>query len=188
MDGQERKPVLVVTGTSCAGKTTVSAELVQRLPEPVALVQLDDVRAQIRTGARSVWSPFPPTDEALAQWQTAVEICGDSARRYASRGWSCVVDAPGIYLDDNPWPPFRHATWAAALTGVDWRLVVLHPTLAEVERRASQRRGESAVGDPRLAGMHGAMEAWRGREDAVVVDPTGLDVTATADLIVQVCR
>lgn len=176
---------IVITGTSCAGKTTVAAELACRFDQPTALVELDAIRAQIVTGARSVWSPFPPTAEALDQWATAIEICADAARRYRDRGWSCIIDAPGIYTDDNPWPPFRHATWATALEGMAWRLVVLHPTLAEVERRASCRRGEPAAGDVRLAGMHAAMEAWRGRAGAVIVDPTGLDVVASADRVVD---
>lgn len=176
---------LVITGTSCAGKTTVAAEVVKRLGEPAALVHLDEVRAQIAVGALSVWSPFPPTNGALEQWATAIEICGDVARRYRDREWSCVIDAPGIYQDDNPWPPFRHAAWATALDGVAWSLVVLHPTLDEVERRASIRRGEPADGDPRLAGMHAAMEKWRDDATAVLVDPTGLDVASSADLVLD---
>jgi hypothetical protein len=176
---------LVITGTSCAGKTTVAEEVVKRVGEPAALVHLDAIRAQIAVGALSVWSPFPPTDAALGQWAAAIEICGDMARRYRDRGWSCVVDAPGIYLDDNPWEPFRHATWVAALADVAWALVVLHPTLPEVERRASIRRGEPTRGDPRLGAMHAAMEQWRDDPRAVVVDPTGLDVVESADLIVE---
>ena len=176
---------VVITGTSCAGKTTVALELANRLPAPCALIHLDDVRAQIVAGALSVWSPFPPTAAALDQWATAIDICGDAARRYQGRGWSCVIDAPGIYLDDNPWPPFRHSAWAGALHGIDWTLVVLHPTLEEVERRASVRRGEPAAGDPRLAGMHAAMDAWRGHPGAIVVDPTGLDVARSADAILR---
>jgi predicted kinase len=176
---------LVITGTSCAGKTTVAAEVVKRVGAPAALVHLDAIRAQIVVGALSVWSPFPPTDAALGQWAAAIEICGDMARRYRDRGWSCVIDAPGIYVDDNPWPPFRHSAWAAALNDVAWTLVVLHPTLNEVERRASIRRGEPAEGDPRLGAMHAAMEEWRADPGAVVVDPTGLDVASSADLIIE---
>ena len=56
---------------------------------------LDDVRAQIVAGALCVWSPFPPAQAALDQWATAIDICGDAARRYTDRGWSCVIDAPG---------------------------------------------------------------------------------------------
>lgn len=179
---------LVITGTSCAGKTTVAAEVVQRVGEPAVLVHLDAIRAQIATGAQSVWSPFPPTDAALAQWATAIEICGDMARRYRNRGWPCVIDAPGIYPDDNPWPPFRHAAWVAALDDVAWALVVLHPTLDEVERRASARRGEPAEGDARLGAMHAAMEEWRSDPRAAVVDPTGLDVASSADLIIKALR
>lgn len=176
---------VVITGTSCAGKTTAAHELAGRVPAPCALIELDKVRAQVVTGALSVWSPFPPTAAALEQWAAAIEICGDAARRYKDRGWTCVIDAPGIYLDDNPWPPFRHSAWASALAGVHWALVVLHPTLEEVERRASVRRGESADGDPRLAAMHAAMEAWRGDPRAAVVDPSGLDVARTADAILS---
>jgi hypothetical protein len=176
---------VVITGTSCAGKTTVAVELANRLPEPCALIHLDNVRAQIVAGALSVWSPFPPTQAALDQWATAIDICGDAARRYKDRGWSCIIDAPGIYLDDNPWPPFRHAAWEKALAGVDWTMVVLHPTLEEVERRASLRRGEPAAGDRRLAAMHAAMAAWRDHPGATVVDPTGLDVARSADAIVE---
>jgi chloramphenicol 3-O-phosphotransferase len=178
--------VVVITGSSCAGKTTVARALAELLPGPCAIVELDAVRGQIAAGALSVWSPFPPTDAALDQWATAIEICGDAARRYRARGWSCIIDAPGIYPDDNPWPPFRHSAWRRALDGMRWRLVVLHPTLEEVERRASARRGEPAQGDQRLAAMHGGMEAWRGsREGAGValVDPTGFDPAASASLV-----
>jgi hypothetical protein len=179
---------VVITGSSCAGKTTVATELAARLGPPGTLVSLDAIRAQVVAGALSVWSPFPPADAALDQWAVAIEIAGDMARRYRDRGWPCVIDAPGIYRDDNPWPPFRYAAWAAALDDVAWRLVVLQPTLEEVERRATIRRGEPAQGDPRLAGMHGAMAAWSGDPGAVVVDPTGLDVPTSADLVLAALR
>ncbi|MGI8793972.1 MAG: AAA family ATPase [Acidimicrobiales bacterium] len=170
---------VVITGTSCAGKTTLAGELATRFDRPTGHIELDAIRRLVVGGVRQM--PYPPTDAALEQWATAVQICGVIGRRYRDRGWFFVIDA-AVYTNDSPWVPLRVDAWSAALRGIAWQLVVVHPTLAEVERRASIRRGRSAEGDARLAGMHRVMDAWRTQPEALVLDPTGLDVAASADL------
>ena len=173
---------IVLTGTTCAGKSTLAAELAHRLDGPTALVELDLVRRFLVGGVPAM--PYPPTNDALTQWSTAVSICGDIGRRYRDRGWFFIVDA-AVYPDDNPYPEFRYAPWIEAMSGIRWQLIVLQPTLAEVERRAEMRQLRTGQGPERRAGMHRTMEKWRTNPAALVIDPTALSVGESADLVLR---
>ena len=168
-------PAIVLTGPPCAGKSTAAAALAPLSPEgdPLALVDLDAVRWQVRGRFLNPMAKIPPSDEALAQWQLAVDICGDMARRYAAAGYGLVVDAPGIYVDGTiPWEPYAHAAWRRALAGVDWRLVVLLPDVEVVCERAVARAGFRQPPEGMLRAIHGAMGAWREVGGVPVLDTT----------------
>ena len=147
-------PTLVLTGTPCAGKSTVAQALARTgddptAGDPTALVDLDAVRVQVKSGYRLPMAVIPPPDETLAQWQVAVDICGDMARRYAAADYACIVDAPGIYPDGSiPWEPYTWSGWRRALGGVDWRLVVLQPDIELICERAVARQGATTRRHP----------------------------------------
>ena len=179
-------PTLVLTGTPCAGKSTAAAALVTADADdptagpPTALVDLDGIRYQVKSGYRLPMEIIPPPDETLVQWQVAVDICGDMARRYAAARYTCVVDAPGIYVDDAiPWEPYTHAAWRRALDGVDWRLVVLQPDIELVCERAVAREGVRQPPEGILRAIHAAMESWRDVDGVTVLDTTTLTVAET---------
>ena len=181
------EPTLVITGTPCAGKSTVAAALAVADPldptagDPTALIDLDAVRGNVKSGYRLPMAVIPPPDETLAQWQVAVDICGDMARRYAAADYACVVDAPGIYVDGGvPWEPYTQAAWRRALDGVDWRLVVLQPDIELICERAVARQGVRQPPEAILRGIHAAMEAWREVEGVTVLDNSSLTVAETA--------
>ena len=177
-------PTLVLTGTPCSGKSTAAAALAggddPTAGSPTALVDLDGVRGQVKSGYTLPMAVIPPPDHVLAQWQLAVDICGDMARRYAAADHTCVVDAPGIYVDGGvPWEPYTHAAWRRALDGVDWRLVVLQPDIELICERAVARQGVRQPPEAILRGIHGAMERWRDVDGITVLDNTGMSVEDT---------
>jgi chloramphenicol 3-O-phosphotransferase len=180
-------PAIVLTGPPCAGKSTAAAALFPAEPfegSPTALVDLDAVRWQVKAGFLNPMAKVPPPPEALAQWQVAVDICGDMARRYAATGYGLVVDAPGIYPDGAvPWEPYTHGAWARALDGVDWRLVVLLPDVELVCERAVARAGFRQPPEGMLRAIHAAIGAWRDVEGVPVLDTTTLTVDETAAAI-----
>jgi chloramphenicol 3-O-phosphotransferase len=178
-------PTLVLTGSPCAGKSTVARALAAS-PDPTegpptALVDLDGVRYQVKSGFRLPMAVIPPPDDTLVQWQLAVDICGDMARRYAKASYTCVVDAPGIYVDGGvPWEPYTHAAWRRALSGVEWMLVVLQPDVELICERAVQRQGVRQPPEAILRAIHAAMEGWRDVAGVTVLDTTTLTVEETA--------
>ena len=174
-------PTLVLTGSPCAGKSTAAAALAggddPTAGPPTALVDLDGIRGQVKSGYRLPMAVIPPPEETLVQWQVAVDLCGDMARRYAAVDYACIVDAPGIYVDGAvPWEPYTHAAWRRALDGVDWRLVVLQPEVELVCERAIARQGARQPPEGILRAIHTAMEAWRGVDGVTVLDTTTLSV------------
>ncbi len=183
------QPAIVLTGPPCAGKTTTVAALAPPAPQDgdlLAVVDLDAVRWQVRGGFLNPMGQLPPTDAALAQWQLAVDLCGDMARRYAAADYEVVIDAPGIYLDGSvPWEPYTQGAWRRALDGVDWRLVVLLPDVEVVCERAVARAGFRQPPEGVLRAIHAAMAAWHSVEGVTVIDSTHLTVEATAAAIRQ---
>jgi hypothetical protein len=175
---------LVLTGSPCAGKSTAALALAGS-PDPTegpptALVDLDAVRYQVKSGFRLPMAVIPPPEETLEQWQVAVDICGDMVRRYAAADYTCVVDAPGIYVDGGvPWEPYTHAAWRRALDGVDWRLVVLQPDVETVCERARARQGIRQPPEAILRAIHAAMEPWRDVDGVTVLDNTNMTVGDT---------
>lgn len=132
---------------------------------------------------------IPPPEDTLAQWHVAVDICGDMARRYAAADYTCVVDAPGIYVDGGvPWEPYTHAAWRRALEGVDWRLVVLQPDVQTVCERAVARHGLRQPPEGILRAIHAAMEAWRDVTGVTVLDNTTLTVNETVAALDEIRR
>jgi chloramphenicol 3-O-phosphotransferase len=175
---------LVLTGTPCAGKSTAAAALAggddPTAGTPTALVDLDAVRAQVRSGYRLPMAVIPPPSETLAQWQVAVDICGDMVRRYAAADYTCVVDAPGIYVDGTiPWKPYTHAAWRRAMHGADWLLVVIHPDVELICERAVARQGDRQPPEDILRAIHAAMEQWKAVDGVAVLDTTDLTVEDT---------
>lgn len=130
---------------------------------------------------------IPPPEETLVQWQVAVDICGDMARRYAAADYTCVVDAPGIYIDGGvPWEPYTHAAWRRALRDVDWRLVVLQPDVEVICARAVARQGVRQPPEAILRAIHAAMEPWREVPNVTVLDNTSLTVEETVAALNEV--
>lgn len=134
----------------------------------------------MKSGYRIPMAVVPPPDETLVQWQLAVDICGDMARRYLAAGCACIVDAPGIYVDGTvPWEPHTHGAWRRALDGVDWRLVVLHADIEVICERAQARQGIRQPPEAMLRAIHAAMERWRDVDGVAMLDTSALSVEET---------
>ncbi len=181
-------PAIVITGAPCSGKSTAAAAFAggpdPTAGPPTALVDLDGVRGQVKSGFRLPMAVIPPPEETLVQWQVAVDICGDMTRRYRDAGFACVVDAPGIYIDGSvPWEPYTRSAWRRALSNVEWRLVVLQPDVELVCARAIARQGRRQPPEGILRAIHAAMEPWREVDGVTVIDNTHLTVEQTVDAL-----
>jgi hypothetical protein len=191
--GRAVPSTLVLTGTPCAGKSTAAAALAggddPTAGDPTALIDLDAVRGNVKSGYRLPMAEIPPPEATLVQWQLAVDICGDMARRYAAAGYACVVDAPGIYVDGAvPWEPYTHAAWRRSMGGVDWRLVVIQPAIDLICERAVARQGRRQPPEDLLRAIHAGMEAWRDVEGVTVLDTTSMSVDEVVAALDQVRR
>jgi hypothetical protein len=185
-------PVVVLTGAPCSGKSTAAAGFAPESPDdggPMAVVDLDAIRYQVRGGFKNPMATMPPADEALAQWQLAIDICCDMTRRYRASGYAVVIDAPGIYPDGSvPWEAYTVGAWKRALGDVDWRLVVLQPDVELVCSRAVDRRGVRQPPAPVLRSIHAAMQAWAEHANVAVIDTTTMTVDEVVTAAVAAVR
>ena len=162
--------IIVVSGAPGAGKTTVSGCLARRF-ERAAHIEADALQRLVVSG-----SEWPDTDavvvgEAANQLRLrGVHACL-LARSFAAAGFVAVVD--DIVVGD------RRDEYAEHLTGSDWCLILLDPTL-EVLRLRNMGRPVNAFGQARA--LHDVVRATPG----VHIDNGALSVAATVERILEV--
>jgi chloramphenicol 3-O-phosphotransferase len=166
--------VIVITAISASGKSTVAGLLARRFARGVHL-RGDAFRRMIVAG-REEMRPDPP-DAALTQLQLRYELAGAVADRYASAGFTTVLQDVvfGPHLVD-----LLHR-----LVARPRHLVVLTPNLAEVQRReAARAKVAYRNGGFSAADLDAAL-----RDDTprlgLCLDTTTLNADETVDVIVQ---
>ncbi|TDD23553.1 AAA family ATPase [Nonomuraea diastatica] len=122
------KGVVLITGISAAGKSTVAQALAERLPRSAHV--RGDVFRRMVVGGRAEMTP-EATDEALRQLHLRYRIAAKSADMYYEAGFTSIVQDVVIGRDLER---FTKMVLSRPL-----QVVVLAPDAAAVERRERAR-------------------------------------------------
>ena len=137
-----------------------------------AHIQLDEIRGLIVGGLAD---PKVPTDLQREQFLLAARACCLLAREFIRAGYDVAIDDvlyPGEAFDE---------AWQPHLDGIDWRVIVIYPTIEETLVRSSSR--SKRVRDDLVREQYRAMTGWPSR---FRVDTTGLGVQDCLALIERV--
>jgi predicted kinase len=154
-------------GPAGGGKSTLAAAWCATRERAVHL-QLDQVRDLIVAGRAD---PQRPGTLQSEQFELSVAACCALARVFVEAGYDVAVD------DVLP-PPAFDAHWRPALEGIDWRVVIVIPSLDETLRRAGAR--DKRVPEEIIRRQHEASLLWPGRYR---IDTTGLSVEEGVRLV-----
>ena len=160
-------------GPAGSGKSTLAKAWSARR-ERAAHIQLDEIRSLIVVGLAD---PQKPGDLQAKQFLLSVGASCALAREFINAGYDVAIDdvlSPGRTFDSS---------WRRYLRGIDWKVVIIHPTLQETLTRSSNR--DKRVPDHLVRQHHGATLGW---PDRYRVDTTGLTVDGSLALIEEVLQ
>ena len=83
-----------------------------------------------------------------------------------------------VAIDDVMFPGTFDTSWRSNLAGIEWRLVIIHPTLEETLARSSSR--EKSVPDHLIREQHQETSGWPERYK---IDTTGLSIGDSLKLV-----
>jgi chloramphenicol 3-O-phosphotransferase len=154
-------------GPAGAGKSTLARAWCATRSKAVH-VELDAVRSLIVSGLAD---PQAEGDLQAEQYEVSVAAVCELARAFAAAGYD-------VAIDDVLEPDVFARSWRPRLHDLDWRLVVVVPSLAETLARSSSRR--KRVLDRHTREQHRRCSSWPPR---LRVDTTGLSVAASLELV-----
>ena len=160
-------------GAAGAGKSALAQAWCNTRPR-AAHIQLDEFRELIVAGLAD---PRVKGDEQAAQFLLSVSACCALAREFDRSGYDVAIDDvlyPGHAFDDS---------WRKGLADIDWRLVIVHPSLAETLHRSSSRA--KRVPEFLTREQHDLMSAWPAVHR---IDTTGLTVPDSLGLVEAAIR
>ncbi len=157
-------------GPAGAGKSTLARAWCETRARAVH-VELDAIWALIVAGRAD---PQQPSELQGQQYTLSVAACIGLARAFLDAGYDVAVD------DVLP-PDAFEREWRPLLAGVDWRVVIVLPTLGETLQRSRSRT--KRVLEYHTRGQHRASEGWPA---TCRVDTTGLSVEASLALVCAV--
>ena len=170
----EPSPSLVLFGGPAgAGKTTLAAAWCAKRNR-AAHIQLDEIRGLIVSGRAD---PQANGIIQTAQFLLSVKTCCELAGEFLADGFDVAIDdvlGPPLMFEDN---------WLPYLGDMDWRVVIVHPTLEETLLRSSRR--SKRVRQTHTREQHQATSEWPERYR---VDTSGLTVDESMELVESVLR
>jgi chloramphenicol 3-O-phosphotransferase len=104
------------------------------------------------------------------QYALSVSACVNLARTFLAAGYD-------VAIDDVLTPDAFARDWQPLLEGLDWRVVIVLPTLVETLRRSRGRT--KRVFEQHTVSQHRASEGWPASQR---VDTTGLTVSQSLEL------
>ncbi|GAA3885110.1 AAA family ATPase [Streptomyces sedi] len=163
--------IILVSGPSGAGKTTVARLLAESGPSPSVHLHTDDFYAAIRQGALVPYLP-----EAHEQNRTVTGVIARAAAGYAAGGYHTVVD--GVV---GPWLLDAYEEEAGA-AGVELVYVVLRPDRETALARGTSRSAHPLTDRAVLGRVYDGF-ADLGPFEENVLDSTGLTPEETAEAV-----
>jgi chloramphenicol 3-O-phosphotransferase len=139
--------IVLFGGAAGSGKTTIAQMWCHRRSRAVHL-ELDAIRNLIVSG---LVDPQETSDDQALQYEASVRACAALARSFAGDGFD-------VALDDVFEPEPTLTLWAGELSGLDVRLVILHPSVDAARARESSR-GKGVL-DRHIRTQHRAVAAW----------------------------
>jgi len=170
--------LLLITGPSGAGKTTVSKSLLKQLTGEWAYISQDDLRQLVIAGYASAddyeheWS-----EEVRRQWNVSIPICVDVAKRYLDVGINCIID---FYATPN-----EFEKWKKELKDIPYTLIVLRPDLGSTLERNRSREERAKLKDNKIRQNYKAFEEWS-QTEIRVVDTSKEKVSVTVEAIEKI--
>jgi chloramphenicol 3-O-phosphotransferase len=162
--------VALFGGPAGAGKTTLAAAWCSQRERAVH-IELDDVRSLIVSGLAD---PQDPSALLQArQYDTSVDACCALARVFAHAGYDIAI---GDVLEPKPF----ERLWRPRIEGLDWRLLIVLPSLDETLARSRLRT--KRVLERHTRDQHAALSRW---PITYRVDTTGLTVEESIDRVVD---
>jgi chloramphenicol 3-O-phosphotransferase len=158
--------VLLITGGAGSGKTSTAEAWAASRQGLAAHLSHDTILHFVKAG---VVSPAESsTSEAERQWRLAIDVCVAATRIYAAAGVRCAIDTFMLPAYTGFWRGLAHLR-----VGV----VVLHPDVEVAVARNAARLQQSGwgVAEWQVRANHEAMQAWRDRQDVLVLDNSVLD-------------
>ena len=155
-------------GPAGSGKTTL-AKAWCATRKRAAHIQLDEVRSLIVAGYAD---PQLTGDLQGEQFHLSVRACCALAREFFDAGYDIAIDDvlfPGATFERS---------WRQHLAGIEWRVVIIHPTLEETLTRSSSR--DKKVPAHLIREQHQATFGW---PDRYRIDTTGLSVADSLALV-----
>jgi predicted kinase len=156
-------------GPAGAGKSTLARAWCATRSRSVQ-IELDAVRELIVAGRADPQQPGPLQSD---QYVLSASACLALARVFLEAGYD-------VALDDALPPNAFEAHWRPRLRGIEWRLVIVLPTLAETLARSAGRT--KRVRETHTRNQHAASYGW---SESCRIDTTGLTVEESLELVIR---
>ncbi|MEV0386525.1 AAA family ATPase [Nonomuraea sp. NPDC050643] len=167
------KGVVLITGVSAAGKSTVAQALAERLPRS-AHVRGDAFRRMV-VGGRADMTPDVP-DEAVRQLHLRYRIAANAADMYFDAGFTAIVQDVILGQDLERFMKLIHSR--------PLHVIVLAPDPAAVERREEARNKIGYGGGWTIAQLNGSLRSETPRI-GLWLDTSRQTVAETVDEIIS---
>lgn len=163
--------VVFIIGPSGSGKSTTAALLSSTWHTTCALLKFDKIRTFIKSGYAEPAHGW--NEKTKAQWDIAKEVVAGMSRAYNNNKIDVILE---VFATPNDLDSYKEL-----FEGLDYRFIVLLPTLETVLTRNNQREGVEKLKDEVIRQNYKWSEAWRDVKGAVVIDNANI----TTDEVVR---